>query len=183
MPQIRPERAPATPPRQTLGQTPGQSPQRGFTMAEMVVVLAIGGILSAFVFPKLSAMIGIRDDAWRDNLVSAMRLAQKTAVSHRRLVCVTVTNTTVAMRIATVNPSTTCNSAVPGPDGSANFAVAANSQATTTLSPAGTPAGTLYFQPDGRVTTDGAGASATDRTLTPTAAAAITIRGETGHVE
>jgi len=33
------------------------------------------------------------------------------------------------------------------------------------------------------VTTDGAGASATDRTLTPTAAAAITIRGETGHVE
>lgn len=157
--------------------------QRGFTMNELVMVLVIGGILAAYVVPRLSSFMGVRDGAWRDALASSMRMAQKFAVGHRRLVCATVTNTTVSLRIASANPATACDTDLPGPDGSAVFASASNNQATTVVSAGGTPAGVLFFQPDGRVTTDGAGTNAVDWSITPTAATAISIFGETGHVE
>lgn len=152
-------------------------------MNELVMVLVIGGILAAFVAPRLASFVGVRDGAWRDALASSMRMAQKFAVGHRRLVCATVTNTTVTLRIASVNPATACDTDLPGPDGSAVFARAGNAQATTVVSAGGAPAGVLFFQPDGRVTSDGAGGSAVDWTITPTAAAAISIFGETGHVQ
>ena len=157
--------------------------QRGFTMNELVMVLVIGGVLAAFVVPKLSAFMGVRDDAWRDALASSMRMAQKFAVGHRRLVCATVSNTEVRLRIASANPATSCDTDLRGPDGSTAFARASNSQATTVVSAGGSPAGNLFFQPDGRVTSDGAGNTVVDWTITPTAAAAIAIFGETGHVD
>jgi len=57
--------------------------------------------------------------------------------------------------------------------------------ATASTSPgtAVSPAGTLYFQPDGRVTSDGAGNTAANRTITANGIASISIVGETGHVE
>lgn len=157
--------------------------QRGFTMNELIMVLVIGGVIAAFAVPKLASFMSVRDDAWRDALASSMRMAQKFAVGHRRLVCASVTNTTVSLRIASANPATACNTDLPGPSGGTTFASASNSQATTVVSAGGSPASTLYFQPDGRVTTDGAGTSAVDWTITPTAAAVISIFGETGHVE
>jgi hypothetical protein len=45
------------------------------------------------------------------------------------------------------------------------------------------PAGVLFFQPDGRVTSDGAGTTASNRTISLTGASSIVVRGETGHVE
>lgn len=147
------------------------------------MVLVIGGVLAAFAAPKLISFMGVRDDAWRDALAGSMRMAQKFAVGHRRLVCASVTDTTVSLRIASVNPATSCNTDLLGPNGSTTFAAASNSQATTVVSAGGTPATALFFQPDGRVTTDGAGANAVDWTITPTAASSITIFGETGHVD
>ena len=159
------------------------NPQRGFTMNELIMVLVIGGVLAAFAVPKLVSFMGVRDDAWRDALASSMRMAQKFAVGHRRLVCASVTNTTVSLRIASVNPASACNTDLPGPNGSATFASASNSATTTVVSAGSGPANTLFFQPDGRVTTDGAGANAVDWTITATATAPIAIFGETGHVE
>lgn len=155
------------------------SRQAGFTLNEMVIVMVIGGILAAFAIPKFDAALSLRDDAWHDALVGALRLAQKTAVSHRRLVCVTVANTSVSLSIASANPATTCPNAMTGPDGSTTFASASNGQTTTAVS----PAGVIYFQPDGRVTSDAAGASSATRTVTASGSAAITVYGETGHVE
>ena len=152
-------------------------------MNELVMVLVIGGVLAAFLLPKLASFMGVRDDAWRDALAGSMRMAQKFAVGHRRLVCVTVSNTTVSLRIASANPATTCNTDLLGPNGSTTFASASNSQATTVVSAGGSPAAVLFFQPDGRVTTDGAGSNAVDWTLTTTGATAISIFGETGHVD
>jgi len=157
--------------------------QRGFTMNELIMVLVIGGVLAAFAVPKLVSFMGVRDDAWRDALSGSMRVAHKFAVGHRRLVCVSVANTTVSLRIASANPATACDTDLLGPNGSTTFAAASNSQATVVVSAGGSPAGVLYFQPDGRVTTDGAGTNAVDWTLTPTAATPISIYGETGHVE
>ncbi len=153
--------------------------QRGFTMTEPIVVMVLLGILGVTVLPNLQVAMLTRDDSWRDGVLSALRLAQKTAVSHRRLVCLTVANTSVTLSIAAAHPATSCSVALSGPSGAAAFASADNSAAVTTVS----PSGVLYFQPDGRVTTDGAGTTATNRSISLTGALGITVVGETGHVE
>ncbi len=156
-----------------------QARARGFTMVELVIVLVLLGILAVFGMPRLIAAISMQDDAWRDELQSALRYAQKASVARRRLTCVDITNTTVQITSATGNPASTCAAAILGPDGSATFATARNGNAVTTVS----VGGTIYFQPDGRVTTDGAGANAATRTISATGVADITVFGETGHVE
>ncbi len=148
-------------------------------MNELIMVVIIVGVLAAFAAPRMASFMGVRDDAWRDALVSSVRMAKKFAVGHRRLVCMNVANTTVSIRVALSNPATACNADLPGPGGAGNFAAAANAQATTTV----TPGNNLFFQPDGRVTTDGAGTNVVDWTITTTGAVAISIFGETGHVD
>jgi MSHA pilin protein MshC len=64
-----------------------------------------------------------------------------------------------------------------GIDGDARWAVDANNIAITSA-----PSGTLYFQPDGRITSDGAGATAINATITVAGETALTLTGETGHV-
>jgi MSHA pilin protein MshC len=153
--------------------------QGGFTLTELIIIMILVGILGVSVMPKLQATISLRDDSWRDGLVTAMRYAQKTAVSHRRLVCVTVADTTVTLTIAEANPATACNLSLTGPRGTGAFATSDNPSMLTTVS----PAGVLFFQPDGRVTSDGAGTMASNRTISLTGASSIVVRGETGHVE
>jgi MSHA pilin protein MshC len=153
--------------------------QRGFTMIELIVVMVLLAILGMTVLPNMQSAILSRDDSWRDGMLGALRLAQKTAVSHRRLVCVTVANTSVSLSIAAAHPATSCGQVLTGPTGAAAFATADNTAAVTTVS----PSGVLYFQPDGRVTTDGAGTTSADRTISLTGALAITVVGETGHVD
>lgn len=164
-------RQPLQPPRLTLG----------YTMVELVVVLVLVGVLSAFALPKMQSAMGVRDDAWRDGLLSGLRYAQKTAVSHRRLVCATVSNTQLTLTIASVNPATACNTALAGPSGTTGaHATSSNSAATTSVA----PGGVIYFQPDGRVTSDGAGLTASSRVITTSGVSAtIQITGETGHVQ
>jgi MSHA pilin protein MshC len=66
-----------------------------------------------------------------------------------------------------------------GPTGSSVFA----SSGTSTMTTAVSAAGVIYFQPDGRATTDGAGSTTANRTVTPAGLSAISIIGETGHAE
>lgn len=148
-------------------------------MVELIVVMVLAGILAAYAMPKVSGALGARDDAWHDSLQGALRFAQKGAVARRRLTCVTITATTVTVSSAAVNPATSCTTTINGPNGSATFASSTNSSSATNVS----PAGTIYFQPDGRVTTDGAGSTSSDRTITMSGAATITVYGETGYVE
>ena len=157
----------------------------GYTMVELVVVMVLVGVLAAFAVPKMGAALASRDDAWRDGLVTALRYAQKSALSHRRLVCVTVNDTDVTLYIASGNPSTTCNFKLWGTAGNgsgstnAPFATASNGSMTTSVS----PAGTIYFQPDGRSSTDAAGTTIASRTITPLGLSPIAVNGETGHVD
>jgi prepilin-type N-terminal cleavage/methylation domain-containing protein len=151
--------------------------RRGHTLPELIAVLVLIGVLAVVALPKFDGALGFRDEAWRDALLDALREAHQTAVAHRRLVCVSVSSSSVSLSIAAANPAGSCGSALPGPDGQANFA--SGSGAATSLS----PAGTLYFQPSGRVTTDAAGNTAGQWTLSIAGLSPITLLGETGHVE
>lgn len=148
-------------------------------MPELVMVMVLVGVLAVYALPKMSAAISMRDDAWHDELQSALRFAQKGAVARRRLTCVTVSATTVTITTAAANPASTCAVAVNGPDGHANFGSAADSNAGTVVS----PVGPIYFQPDGRVTSDGAGVTASTRTISMNGASNIVVYGETGYVQ
>jgi MSHA pilin protein MshC len=151
---------------------------RGFTLPELVMVLVLVGVLAAVALPKLDAALTLRNTAWHDQVVAALRQARGTALAHRRLVCADVATGSVQLSIATTHPASACVTPLPGPDGQAAFARDDAAAATTVL-----PAGTLYFQPTGRVTRDGAGTLAGDRTVTVAGEDTIVVIGETGHVE
>ena len=154
------------------------SSERGFTLPELVAVLLLVGILSTSAMPKLQGVLSFRDDGWRDQLVASLHYAHKVAVSHRRLVCASVASGGVTLSIASANPATSCATSLPGLDGQV-LAADSKGGAAAGIS----PAGMLYFQPSGRVSTDGAGSSAANRTITIAGQTAIVLIGETGHVE
>jgi MSHA pilin protein MshC len=161
---------------------PGQG---GFTMVELIVVMVMLGILAVYALPKMTAAVGMRDDAWHEQLQSALRYAQKGAVARRRLTCVSISATSVTITTALTNPATSCNTAIPSPDGNVAFATSDNASSGTTVS----PAGVIYFQPDGRATTDGAGTvdvpgtTTPNRTITMSGGSNITVNWETGYVQ
>jgi len=151
---------------------------RGFTLPELIAVMMMVGVLAAVALPKLQVGTELRGDTWRDEVVAALRHARHTAVSHRRLVCASI-GSTVTLTIAPANPATSCSAALSGPDGGTAYTTAPSGVSATVA-----PVGLLYFQPDGRITSDGAGSTATDRSVTVSGASlgAITVVGETGHV-
>ena len=152
--------------------------QSGFNMIELVIVMALVGILSAYALPQMTAATGMQDAAWHDSVQSALRFAQKGAVARRRLTCVAFTSTTITISTATVNPATSCDTTMTGPDGSMVFATASNNSAATTVS----TGSVIYFQPDGRAT-DATGVTAISSTISMANASNIVVYGDTGYVE
>lgn len=151
----------------------------GFTVIELIAVLVLMALTAIVVLPRLEVMATMRGAAWRDQVLMALRQAQSTAASHRRLVCVTVATGAVTITMASANPSTSCTLAVSGPDGGAQWARDAQAPATSVL-----PSGVLYFQPTGRVTVGGsANTAVADRTISIAGEASIAVVGETGHVQ
>jgi len=157
-----------------------QRTRRGFTTIELVVVIVILGILAVAVLPRLSDSDALRAAGFHDEVVAALRYAQKTAVSHRRLVCATVAPTTVTLTIAAANGAGACSAAtLNGPDGNPAFARSLDAAAALSAS----PAGPIYFQPSGAASSDGAGTAVRDFVLTVTNTPQIVLTGATGHVE
>lgn len=151
--------------------------QRGFTLVELVAVLVLVAVLAVVALPRFEGALALRGTAWRDQVLAALRHAQHLSQGHRRLVCASVATGAVTLTIASANPASACDSAVAGPDGNAAWAREASGIATAI-----SPAGPLYFQPSGRITSDGAGRTAVNASITISGESAITVVGETGHV-
>jgi len=150
----------------------------GFTLVELVTVLLLVAVLAAVAVPRMGGMMGLPGAAWRDQLQAGLLQARSLAQGHRRLVCVAVATGELRLTQATANPASSCTAALNGPTGDARWAVDSQSLAVTV-----SPAGMLYFQPDGRVTSDGAGNTPVNVTITVSGEPNLSITGETGHVQ
>ena len=146
----------------------------GFTLVELVMVIILLGILSAAAIPRITDTSAFSQMAFRDGLVATLRHAQKTAVSHRRLVCVTLDARRASARIAAARTQG-CAVDLPGPDGKSEIVA---SDAGVSVS----PTGTLYFQPNGDITTDAGGKTHWSAPLQVTGMPSIDVVGATGHV-
>ena len=146
-------------------------------MVELIAVLLLVGVLAVVAMPRLDAALALRGAAWRDQVQAAALQARSLATGHRRLVCLTVTTGAVNLAIASANPASSCNTTLTGPDGDARWAVD-----TQALAVSVSPGGTLHFQPDGRITSDGAGLTAVNASVAIAGEAALQITGETGLV-
>lgn len=147
----------------------------GFTLVELVTIMVVLGILVAVAMPRLASS-DQRAITFRDEAASMLRYAQKTATSHRRLVCASLSANAITFQIAASNPASSCSLALILPVGSNGTVQSGDSAAVFTAPPAN-----LYFQPDGRITEDGAGATLAGTTLN-IAGLTITIVGATGYV-
>lgn len=86
--------------------------QTGFTLVELITVIMIIGILAVVALPRMSNT-EYRSNEFRDKVVSALRYAQKSAVSHRRIVCITFTAATLTLTMDTAGAGAGCAGGTP----------------------------------------------------------------------
>jgi MSHA pilin protein MshC len=151
----------------------------GFSLVELITVMVLIGALAAVAVPRLMGNTWA-STTYRQEVISALRHAQKSAVSHRRLVCANVAGNTVTLTIATANPGA-CNPPYASPYASPDGTPYQGSDPNVV---AGGIAGNLLFQPDGRITRIQNGVEVLAAgNITIQGEADIVIQGATGHVE
>ncbi len=80
------------------------SNNNGFTIVELVVVIIVLGIIAAIAAPKFFDLKGYEELAFKDELVSALRFAQKRAVASGESVGVDITATGFSLLYEDGNP-------------------------------------------------------------------------------
>ncbi|MGH8700692.1 MAG: pilus assembly FimT family protein [Burkholderiales bacterium] len=146
---------------------------RGFTIVEMVVVIAIMGLLAAVLGPRFVGRDAFASRGFYDEAHSVVRYAQKTAVAWRRPVFVCVTATTVSA--GTVSG---CGTLLVHPVGGVPLTTTA--PAGVTLTP--TPSSNFGFDGAGRPSPNAQVTIAIASTIAGDPARQIVVEAETGYV-
>lgn len=95
-----------------------RSPQCGFTLIELVMVIVLLGVLAVFAAPRIFNSNDFNARGFHDETLGFLRYAQKTAIAQRRTVCVTFSGTSGAsVSVASAPATPTCNTALRGPRG------------------------------------------------------------------
>ena len=124
-------------------------------MVELIVVMVLIGVVAAIAAPRLMDDGSTAAAAFAGQVVSALRYAQKSAVSHRRLVCATLTTTQVTLRIATNPGATACDADLQSPGDDVYSRT--DTAVTTSYGAAGAGPWNLFFRPDGTIGTTATG--------------------------
>ena len=147
-------------------------------MVELILVMVMLGVMAIVLMPRMGAALSMSSVAWREQVLSALREAHGLAQAHRRLVCVSVGSSAVTITIASQFGDTGCAQPWLGPDRDSRYAHTTQAPATSV-----SPAGPLYFQPSGRITSDGAGTTPLNASIAIAGELAITTVGETGALQ
>lgn len=143
--------------------------QRGFTLLELITIMIILGIVSVVAIPRMTGSDDFVAEEFRTQVLSTLRFAHKAATTHRRLVCVSFTQTSVSLRIARQSAASGCDADLPIP---------ALGQGTLTsrqpnVAFFSTVPDAFLIQPDG---------SSVDRVIRITGRPEINLSGQTGYV-
>jgi MSHA pilin protein MshC len=93
---------------------------RGFTMVELILVIALAGILAAVAVPRMIGRNSFDTRGFADQLSATVRFAQKLAVAQRTDVFVRLT-----AGDATLCYDAACATPAPGPGGEKPYTVSA----------------------------------------------------------
>jgi MSHA pilin protein MshC len=111
------------------------TPQRGFTLVELVMVISIIGLLAVVAIPRFQDRSAFDNAGFRDQTMAALRYAQKAAIAQRRTVCVAFAANSVSLTIASAAGVATCSDSLTGPGGQP-FVFTASGAAKFTAIPA-----------------------------------------------
>lgn len=149
-----------------------QTPQRGFTLVELVAVMTLAGILSALAAVRLLDRTLIDARGFADQVASTLQFAQKAAIAQRRAVYVNVDTGARRVRVC-LDAAPSCAQPLAAPAGGMLDVIASSG---VTLS-----GGSSQFSFDGlgrpslaaalTLTASGGGASFT-----------VTVEPDTGYV-
>ncbi|MFA6986494.1 MAG: type II secretion system protein [Arenimonas sp.] len=107
----------------------------GFTLAELVVVMLIIGVLAVAAVPRLLDSQTFDSRGFNDQTLAALRYAHKAAIAQRRTVCVSFSASSVTLTLASVAGSSTCDTNLTGPTGDSPFQITARPGVAYTASP------------------------------------------------
>lgn len=148
-------------------------------MVELITVMVLLGVLAAVAVPRMMGENTTGAAVYGEQVVSALRLAQKTAVARRRTVCASASAGSVTLRIRTAQGPGACDAQMEG----ITDDLYAGKDATIVL--AGAPAA-LRFHPDGTIT-DANNVRLGRLSLAITSSGetrrTIALDGATGHVD
>lgn len=104
----------------------------GFTLVEMIGVMIIVGILAVAALPRFFDRQIFESRGFHDELLAALRYAQKSAIAQRRSVCVVFGANSATLTIASASSDApanryTCDKNLRSPTGTAPFVVTAPS--------------------------------------------------------
>lgn len=160
--------------------------QAGFTMVELITVMILIGVLAAIGIPRLMGDNTIAATVFGDQVASALRHAQKSAVAHRRLVCASLGERSVDLTIRTATSAPTTNGVAACTTALQGIEAGAYDSSDGKVALANAPL-LLFFRPDGTVAATPAGAplgrTGIGIAFGGTVRRTIQLEGSTGHVE